>query len=366
MSVTEERPDPERASGPATGEIVSDDRVPRPLLETLPWSWYTDDALYDLERLRVHKTGWHYVGPHAELSAPGHAELVTIAGLSIIVMADANGTVRAFPNVCRHRGAELIGESEESVARLSCRYHGWSWAPDGTLRAAPSTDLDAGDPDWALDELPLATWGPMLFVKPSQEGPDFDTVMGPLVDKVATRIDVASLEPVEREEYVVQANWKVFVENFNECYHCPVAHPEFSKVVYTNRNYVVERLGTYCVGHKVPLRAAPDEMYYFAYAWPTLALGLPPDGRGIGIISIRPTSTGSFAYHRQLFQPKDVDRKPLLADFNENLVQQDIDLCEMVQRGLRNDAYGSGALVESREQAVLIFHELVRAHMEPA
>jgi choline monooxygenase len=344
--------------------MTDDDRGQQQLHETLPWSWYTDDTQYAVERQRVHRTGWHYVGPLVELSVPGRATVATIAGLSIIVIADANGTVRAFPNVCRHRGAELLGESAESMPRLSCRYHGWSWTVDGALRAAPSTDLDAGDPCWALAELPVATWGPMLFVTPSHEGPDFDTVMGPLAAVVATRVDVDSLVPVERQDFVVEANWKVFVENFNECYHCPVAHPEFTKVVHTNKRYEVERLGRYCVGHTVPLRAAPDENYYFAYAWPTTALGLAPDGRGIGLISIRPTSATTFAYQRQLFQPSDADHKPLLADFNEDLVQQDIDLCEMTQRGLGNHAYESGVVVPSREQAVLIFHELVRAHVE--
>jgi len=343
---------------------VPDNWAEQGLLESLPWTWYAEPQFFDLERRLIHRTGWHYVGPVAALSKPGHAEVVTIAEFSILLVADSDGTIRAFPNVCRHRGTELLGQSEDSTTRLSCRYHGWSWTPDGALRNAPSTNLEPGDPCWALAELPLATWGPMLFVKPSHDGPDFDDVMAPLVAEVANRLDVESLEPVELEEYDMKSNWKIFVENFNECYHCPIAHPEFSKVVYTNENYVVERLGKYCIGHRVPLRDAPDTMYYFAYAWPFLALGLAPDGRGIGIISIRPTSPTTTTCHRQLFQPKGASRKPLLADFKENLIQQDIDLCEMVQRGLRNEAYGTGAIVPSREQAIIIFHELMRSHME--
>jgi choline monooxygenase len=265
----------------------------------------------------------------------------------------------AFPNVCRHRGAELVGSATGSSGRLQCGYHGWSWNTDGTLRSAPSTGLAAGDPCWALDELPIATWGPMLFVKPGHDGPDFETVMGPLMAEVAARVDVDALVPVEHESYSVKSNWKVWVENFNECYHCAVAHPEFTKLVHTNTRYEVERLGTYSVGHKVRLRAAPDTMYYFGYAWPTLALGVSPDGNSLGIIAIRPESADSMTYLRQLYQPAGVEHRPLLADFDEDLVQQDIDLCEMVQRGLANDAYDGGCVVESREQAVIVFHELV-------
>jgi choline monooxygenase len=330
---------------------------------TLPWTWYTDREHFERERRLILRPGWHHVGPIAHLNAPGQVTNVTLAGMSVIVVADEDGTVRAFPNVCRHRGSELVGEFDQRVTRLQCRYHGWTWNTDGTLRAAPSTDVSAGDPCWALDQLPIARWGPMLFVKPSHDGPDFDTVMGPLMDEIAKRVDVDTLVPIEHEVYFVKSNWKVWIENFNECYHCAVAHPEFTKVVHTNKRYEVERLGTYTVGHKVRLRAEPDKMYYFAYGWPTLALGVSPDGNSIGIISIRPDTAETMRYERQLYQPAGVQPKPLLADFKENLVQQDIDLCEMVQRGLDNGAYQEGCVVESREQAVLVFHELVNDHL---
>jgi phenylpropionate dioxygenase-like ring-hydroxylating dioxygenase large terminal subunit len=330
---------------------------------TLPWQWYTDQAHFERERRLILRTGWHHVGPIAHLNAPGQATTVTLAGMSIIIVADEEGAVRAFPNVCRHRGAELVGEVSQRVTRLQCRYHGWTWDTQGTLRAAPSADVASGDPCWALDQLPIATWGPMLFVKPGHDGPDFNTVMGPLMAEIRERVDVDALVPIESEAYSVKSNWKVWIENFNECYHCAVAHPEFTKVVHTNKRYEVERLGTYNVGHKVRLRAEPDQMYYFAYAWPTLALGVSPDGNSLGIIAIRPDTAASTTYLRQLYQPAGVEPKPLLADFKENLVQQDIDLCEMVQRGLDNGAYVGGCVVESREQAVLVFHELVNDHL---
>jgi phenylpropionate dioxygenase-like ring-hydroxylating dioxygenase large terminal subunit len=331
---------------------------------TLPWQWYTDGRHFDRERHLILRTGWHHVGPIARLSAPGQATVVTLAGMSILIVADEAGTVRAFPNVCRHRGAELVGVVNQTVSRLQCRNHGWTWDTDGSLLAAPSTGLAPGDPCWALDRLPIATWGPMLFVKPSHDGPDFDTVMGPLMAEIGERVDVGALVPRESETYSVKANWKVWIENFNECYHCAIAHPEFTKLVHTNRRYEVERLGTYTVGHKVRLRAEPDKMYYFAYAWPTLALGVSPDGNSLGIIAIRPDTAESMTYLRQLYQPAGVEHKPLLADFNEDLVQQDIDLCEMVQRGLGNQAYLGGCVVEPREQAVLMFHELVNGHVD--
>jgi choline monooxygenase len=322
-----------------------------------------DEAHFERERRLILRSGWHHVGPVARLGAPGQVTTVSLAGMSLILVADDAGTIRAFPNVCRHRGAELVGEPQTTAMRLTCRYHGWSWNIDGSLRAAPSTDIEARDPCWALDELPIARWGPMLFVKPSHEGPDFETVMGPLIAEVGARVDIDALVPMETETYSVKSNWKVWIENFNECYHCAVAHPEFTKVVHVNRRYEVERLGTFSVGHRVRLRAEPDKMYYFGWAWPTLALGVSPDGGSLGIIGIRPETADRTSYLRQLYQRADVEHKPLLADFNENLIQQDIDLCEMVQRGLGSEAYSGGCVVESREQAVLVFHELVNEHL---
>ena len=120
--------------------------------------------------------------------------------------------------------------------------------------------------------------------------------MGPLMAEIGRRVDMSSLVPVESEAFLVQSNWKVLVENFNECYHCAIAHPGFNKVVHTNTRYEVERLGTYCVGHKVRLRADPDNMYYFAYAWPVFGLGVTPDCTGIGIISIQPETAETVTY----------------------------------------------------------------------
>ena len=346
-----------------TAEAVAAEPLQTTLQPSPAWSSYRDPHHFELERRLVHRTGWHYVGARARLGTPGRVTTLTCAGMSVLIVADERGTMRAFPNVCRHRGAEFIGETSEPLTRLSCRYHGWSWNPDGSLRAAPSTDLCAGDPCWALDQLPLATWGAMVFLKPSHDGPEFETVMGPLITQIATRVDVDALVPVERCDYSVRSNWKVWIENFNECYHCPVAHPEFNRVVHTNRQYVVERLGTYVVGHRVPFRCDPERMFYYAYAWPFLALGVSPDRSGITIISVRPETAETMSMSRELYQLSGVEHRALLDDIEEDVIQQDIDLCEMVQRGLANDAYAAGAVLRSREQAVVVFHELLRAHM---
>jgi carnitine monooxygenase subunit len=308
--------------------------VTQRLHSTPPWDWYTDPEHFDRERRLVLRTGWHHVGPVAHLNVPGRATPMTVAGMSIVIVADDTGTVRALPI--------------------------------GPRPAQSPVGPEAADPAGALDELPIAQWGPMLFVKPSHDGPDFLTVMGPLMAEIGRRVDIASLVPVESEAYLVQSNWKVLVENFNECYHCAIAHPEFNKVVHTNKRYEVERLGTYSVGHKVRLRADPDSMYYFAYAWPVFALGVTPDGTGVGVLAIRPETATTVTYARQLYRSADVEHRPLLAEFSENLVQQDIDLCEMVQRGLTSNAYPGGGVVEAREQAIVVFHELITAHMAEA
>lgn len=199
--------------------------------QTLPAAWYTDTGIYRAETMRVFRRSWQFAGLTEDLAHPGDFFTSTVGEVPIIVARGGDGIVRAFANVCRHRGAVVVREERGHRSSFQCHYHAWTYNLDGTLRAAPGMkdepDFDRGC--LSLHRLPCETWGPFIFVNPDRGAPPLASVLGALPAMVtATGLDLATLRRRVRRTYEIGANWKIVVDNYLECYHCPVAHPGFA------------------------------------------------------------------------------------------------------------------------------------------
>ncbi len=154
------------------------------------------------------------------------------AGIPLLVTRDDDGELRAFLNVCRHRGA-VLAEGCERRSSIQCHYHAWTYGLDGSLRAAPRADREPGfdKTDWSLLPASVDTWGPFLFVNPDPQAGPLAEQLGGLPAILGRDVDVDNLVFHSRVEFGADANWKVVAENFLECYHCATAHPAFSDEV---------------------------------------------------------------------------------------------------------------------------------------
>src|SRR3954447_23782179 len=200
---------------------------------TLPFSWYGDEAVLREERTRIFARSWQYAGRAAQVAAPGSVLATGAGGVPVVVTRDGDGELRAFMNVCRHRGA-LVATAPGRRGTLQCPYHAWTYGLDGALRAAPRS---AVEPCFERDELglrPVAvdTWGPFVFVNADPLAAPLAAALGDLPDVVAAGgLDVDGLRFHVRYRYELRANWKIAVENYLECYHCAVNHPGFVDAV---------------------------------------------------------------------------------------------------------------------------------------
>ncbi|HWQ00566.1 MAG TPA: aromatic ring-hydroxylating dioxygenase subunit alpha [Gaiellaceae bacterium] len=196
--------------------------------ETYPWAWYSDPAVLALERERIFRPAWHYVCDVGRLAEPSSYFGCTTGGLPVVVTRDRAGELRAFLNVCRHRGSEIASGAGRRET-LQCPYHAWTYGLDGALRSAPRADREPGlDPSTlGLVPLRLEAWGPFLFASADPDA----TSPAETLEAARLPIDPAGLVFRERVHYALDANWKIAVENYLECYHCPVAHPGFSRLV---------------------------------------------------------------------------------------------------------------------------------------
>jgi choline monooxygenase len=256
---------------------------------TLPYHWYTDPEVLARERELLFAPAWQYAGHTGGLD-PGSYLTCRAGDVPIVVVRDRDGALRAFVNVCRHRGAEVVSGAGPCTT-LQCHYHAWTYGLDGALRAAPRADDDLDRA--ALGLLPAAvdTWGPFVFVHADPDPPPLADSLGALPEIVAGGgLDVDALTFHHRSEYALEANWKVLVENFLECYHCAVAHPGFSDVIDVDHDtYRLERHPTFA-SHYARVRARPRGLRYdaagidgqFHLVWPALKVNVMPGRPNIG------------------------------------------------------------------------------------
>ena len=213
---------------------------PATLLSTLPGSYYTDPDVFAREQSRVFEAMWCCAVRSAELAEPGSFRRVQVGRESVLVVRGRDGELRAFLNVCRHRGALLCTEESGQTKRtLRCPYHAWSYGLDGTLVGAPNL-RNMPDVDRVANGLvpvQLREWLGYAWLCLADDPPSFkDEVKGAVTERLG---DPAAIEGYgverltlgRRIRYDVRANWKLIVENFMECYHCATIHPELTHVL---------------------------------------------------------------------------------------------------------------------------------------
>ncbi len=205
------------------------------LERSLPRAAYWERAFFAREQEAIFWDQWFYVGRSEQLPQPGSYRVLDVAGESVILVRDG-ATLRAHVNLCRHRGSRLL--SGEGVLRggIRCPYHSWAYALDGRLLATPFVcDEDVPAQARSLHRVAVDEWGGFLFVhlspeRAQREGATLGAQLGPIPARVA-RYPLAQLRIARSIRYEVEANWKVLLENYNECYHCAGVHPELCRVV---------------------------------------------------------------------------------------------------------------------------------------
>lgn len=220
------------------------------LEKSLPSAYYLSDEIFAKEKERIFSREWFCAAREEQLPQPGDALVLDVLGESVIVVRTKEGEVRAHYNVCRHRGARLLpepGDEPDSDIRLSggvlgtsgirCSYHLWTYGLDGRLLNAPHLKEGEGLCKQELSLYPVGVerWGGFLFLNLSPEsalteGKSLRSQFGEAMERVK-RYPLEELRIARRIEYGVRANWKIIMENYNECYHCGAVHPELCEVV---------------------------------------------------------------------------------------------------------------------------------------
>ncbi len=192
--------------------------------------FYLDADVFEADMEAVIVPDWHMVDHISRIPGAGDYVLFEMAGESIIVIRGKDDEIRAFYNVCRHRGSIICREKQGNVRMLRCPYHAWSYDLDGSLKAARLMKDDFNADDYGLHPCHIRVCEGLIFCCLAQgDAPDFDDQMGPMLPFLEFH-DLANAKIAHRASYPTEANWKLVMENFYECYHCMPAHPEYCEV----------------------------------------------------------------------------------------------------------------------------------------
>ena len=336
---------------------------------TLPWTWYADPDVLRREGERIFARAWQYVGHSGQVAESGSFFASTAGQIPVVVTRARDGELRAFVNVCRHRG-HVLASGEGRRETLQCPYHAWTYGLDGELRGAPRSDRESG---FELGELGLRavqvdTWGPFVFVNPDPQAAPLAAALGEVPSRLAEIVDVDVLEFRHRSEFEVDANWKITCENFLECYHCAVAHPGFTAAVdISPEAYRLEAHGL-TSSQLGPLRAdgpsflaggaIPHSQFHFL--WPNFGINVFPGQPNLSCGPMLPAGPERTARFLDYFFAPDADPgwiEELIA-FDGQIGREDTALVEGVQRGVRSGVLPEGRLLTESEQLVAHFQRL--------
>lgn len=343
--------------------------------ETLPAGWYTDPRMLELEKSRIFYKTWQPVGRVDQVRRVGDYFACEVVGQPLVISRGLDEKLRGYYNVCMHRaGPVALGQGNRKS--LQCKYHGWTYDLDGKLTRAPEFE---GVQNWAKEDVCLKPvqveeWGPWVFVNLDMDAKPMGETYGPIQTEILSKgFDLGKMSLIERRDYVIDCNWKVYVDNYLEGYHLPIAHPGLFKEL----DYDQYRVDTYRYysSQYAPIRpvegevhdrryvrteAEAEALYYWIF--PNVMLNVYLDNTSINIIlplGHDKTLTIFEWYFQQPGTGEGWDSMQQIIAFSDQIQQEDIEICENVQKGLQSNAYDQGRFSVLRENGVHHFQSLV-------
>lgn len=336
---------------------------------TIPASWYHDERIEKLENRTVFCGSWQLIGRAEQVAQPGQFITAAIAGEPVVAVRDSDGRLRAFFNVCRHHAAAVVTEASGCTNVLRCPYHGWTYGLDGALKGTPDfggvQDFDPAAN--GLVPVQVEQWEQFIFANLCRTSPSLVDYFGPFIDRVGA-LELSKLRFVERKQYELRCNWKVFVDNYLDGgYHVPYVHKGLNSVLDYS-HYSIENAGRGCLqSSPVESSAATEQAvgetrkgaaYYFWF-YPNFMLNWYEgvlDTNLVLPLGIDRTLVVFDFYFGPEFNDEAARRSVAVSD---RIQDEDVAICEAVQRGLGSCAYKAGRLSLRREAGEHLFHRLL-------
>jgi choline monooxygenase len=343
---------------------------------TIPAPWYFDERIAQLERDSVFAAGWQAVGRLDQVTAPGQFFTIDVNKEPLLIARGEDGKLRGFYNVCRHHAAAVVPEAAGCAKQFRCPYHGWTYGNDGTLKGMVEFEgvCNFDRKDNGLVPVRVDTWENFVFANLDGKAAPLASFLGSAPSLMAALKITETLHYFDRRIYTLNCNWKVYVDNYLDGgYHIPHAHKGLSSVVeYTK--YIIENFERSSL-QSSPLDASgalessigatrKGQAYYF-WIYPNFMINTCSGVMDTNLVL--PLAVDKCAV---IFDYYFMDISPAAAQFHrdsiavcEKVQDEDMAICDSVQRGLGSRAYIAGRLSARREAGEHLFHRLLYADM---
>jgi len=346
------------ARDPKSSEFTSD------FTWTMPAEWYRSPEIYARERSSVFSRNWMLFTWGERLKEPGDYVSGTVAGYPVFAMRGDDGRVRAFHNVCRHRGAQLLMEEDGHCGKiLSCPYHAWAFDRAGRLvKARDFGDGPVFDPaEWSLYEVDCEEWRGLVFLRLERGGPTLKEWLGP-IDAMAADYPLEDQHYFMSKDRDVDVDWKTYGDNYLECYHCQTMHPGLCASLDIDRYMIDVHYDDKFFHLHAPKREGGFTRGLYFYRFPVLMLNLYDWGSSIA--TIEPLGPGRIRHINWYFftdvSPEKAEENRKSAEWSAQIVTEDLDIIVGVQRNLNAGIYDRGPISPKYEHAVLAFQNMCR------
>lgn len=353
-----------------------------PLAEasTIPASWYTSKEMAEREKEQLFPDTWLCVGRADQVARPGQFITISLADEPIVIIRGEDGILRGFYNVCRHRAARVVTQDCGETDRLRCPYHGWTYDLAGQLRGVPEFDGVAGfrREDNGLPPVHVEVWGPLVFIHQTQPKHSLAEHLQPMTERLAG-YQLDQLHCVARREYILNCNWKIFVDNFLDGgYHVNAIHPSLAGVL-DYKNYKTECFAWTSL-QSSPLKqpsssddasaAMVRQGRAAAYWWafPNLMLnayeGVMDTNLVLPLGPDRCRVLFDFYFPRADTSDEARSRQEKSIQVADQIQAEDVGICEDIQLGLRSRSFDTGRYSVRREIGVYHFHRLLAMKLD--
>ena len=350
-----------------------------PLTEawTIPAAWYIDPRISHLERRAVFGRSWQMVGRAEQVREPGKYITSEVGGEPILVVRGNDSSLRGFFNVCRHHAASVMNDLEGTANKLRCPYHGWTYSLEGELKGAPDFAEVCNFDRAAMGLVPMQTaiWENWVFVKVDRDGPTLEAFVGADLTSQFADLRVDKLRWMEQRRFVMDCNWKVFVDNYLDGgYHVPYLHKGLDSVLDYSK-YTVSNGARFCLQTSPVVSGGADTrvgevrkgeraLYYWVY--PNFMINWYEGVMDTNLVVPLGVDRTEVIFDFYFEDGSEQARDQNLASIAVGLSIQDEDtaICRSVQRGLSSRAYQAGRLSVRREAGEHLFHKLLYADLK--
>ncbi len=334
--------------------------MPDHVVWSLPASWYRDPEIWNRERKQIFAREWLWIGREDQLRKSGDYVTASPAGFPVFVIRHADGSLRGFHNVCRHRAAKILLDDAGHCDALRCPYHAWLYDFEGRLKNAPNFGETPDFPGTKLSLWPVrvATWLGLLFINMDEASPPLEQCLGAIKSQVEKYAPPAMV--FDREITTeVPCNWKNYVDNYQEGYHIPQIHPTLRRdLAWQDYRIINTRHGSL---HDVEPRKGSGQPGVFGWQFPNFTFNFYFNG--VSFMRMDPLQPNRIRLVYNVFRPENVAREDFekVIDYGRRVSEEDQQITPLIQENLNAGVYDVGPLSPRHENGLYHFHEMVRA-----